>query len=162
MGRRYGNYIGDKPSDRVPPKNPVQAFHDRVYGAESNYSDFAAHFKAEMFDPDDWARLFKQAGAKWAILTSKHHDGFELWPSPRASSNFPQFGNGWNSVELGPKRDLLGDFMTSLRQADLRAGFYHSLFECVRGWVMAGLWRSTPPVAGGTTRCTVAATLHPT
>jgi alpha-L-fucosidase len=86
-------------------------------------------FKAELYEPSEWAKLFKRAGAKWAILTSKHHDGFELWPSPQATSNFAQFGDGWNSAKLGPKRDLLGELVASLREEGLKAGFYHSLFE---------------------------------
>lgn len=100
-----------------------------------------------MYDPVAWAKLFKRSGAKWALLTSKHHDGFELWPSPQASSNFPQFGNGWNSAKLGPKRDLLGDFMAALRQEGLRAGFYHSLFE----WYNP-LYRGSDPSSYVTTK----------
>jgi alpha-L-fucosidase len=129
LGEWYGNYIGENASDRTPAHNQIQTFHDKVYGSAFEYSQFVGEFMAELYEPSDWAKLFKRAGAKWAILTSKHHDGFELWPSPQATSNFPQFGAGWNSAKLGPKRDLLGDLMTSLREEGLRAGFYHSLFE---------------------------------
>jgi alpha-L-fucosidase len=55
----------------------------------------------------------------------QHHDGFELWPSSQASG----YGREWNAVDVGPKRDLLGDLFTALRAEGLKAGIYHSLFE---------------------------------
>ncbi len=60
-------------------------FHQRVYGADFPYQDFAPQFKAELFDPTAWANLFQRSGAKYVVLTSKHHDGFALWPSEQAS-----------------------------------------------------------------------------
>ena len=129
LGEWYGNYIGETAKDRTPAHNSVQTFHDQTFGANFEYNSFVDDFKAELYEPYEWAKLIKRAGAKWAILNSKHHDGFELWPSPQASSSFPQFNNSWNYVALGPKRDLLGDLMTSLRKEGLRAEFYHSLFE---------------------------------
>ena len=56
-------------------------FHNRVYGPNYTYQDFVSGFKAEMFNPDEWAKLFKESGAKYIVLTSKHHEGFTLWPS---------------------------------------------------------------------------------
>lgn len=57
----------------------VVAFHERVYGQDFTYADFGPMFKAELFDPDDWAILFKKAGIKYVVLTSKHHEGFTNW-----------------------------------------------------------------------------------
>ncbi len=60
------------------------------------------------------------------VLTSKHHDGFALWPSEQASKTW---GRPWNAVETGPKRDLLGDLTNAVRARGLRMGFYYSLYE---------------------------------
>lgn len=64
------------------------------------YADFAHQFTAEFFDPDYWADVFAASGAKYVVLTSKHHEGFCLWPS-RNSWN-------WNSMDVGPRRDIVG------------------------------------------------------
>lgn len=96
-------------------------FQNRVYGPNFKYPDFAPLFKAELFDPAKWAQLFKDAGAKYVVLTSKHHDGFALWPS-RESWN-------WNAVDAGPHRDLAGDLSQAVKDAGLHMGFYYSLYE---------------------------------
>ena len=82
------------------------AFHQKVYGSDFHYQNFATQFKAELFDPDHWAEVLAGSGAKYVVLTSKHHEGFALWPSKEASLTW---GRPWNAVEIGPKRDLLGD-----------------------------------------------------
>ena len=96
-------------------------FHDRVFGKDTHYQDFAPQFKAEMYDPAQWADVFKKAGARYVVLTSKHHDGFCLWPS-RESWN-------WNAVDVGPHRDLAGDLSKAVKDAGLDMGFYYSLYE---------------------------------
>ncbi|RWS15155.1 alpha-L-fucosidase-like protein, partial [Dinothrombium tinctorium] len=85
------------------------------------YAEFAPQFTAEFFHPDHWAKLFAQSGAKYVVLTSKHHEGYTLWPS-KTSWN-------WNSVDVGPKRDLLGELASAVRKVGLRFGAYHSLYE---------------------------------
>ena len=104
----------------------TREFHRRVYGDDFAYPQFAPLFKAEMFDPAEWADLFLRAGARYVVLTSKHHDGFALWPSREASRTW---GRPWNSAESGPQRDLLGDLGDSVRAAGLKMGFYYSLYE---------------------------------
>ncbi len=99
----------------------VSDFHRRVYGEDFKYEDFAPMFKAELFDPAEWADFFKRAGARYVVLTSKHHDGYCLWPSEHRP--------GWNSVETGPKRDLVGDLTTAVRESGLKMGLYYSLAE---------------------------------
>jgi len=96
-------------------------YQKRNFGANSSYKDFAPMFKAEFFEPDKWAELFKESGARYVVLTSKHHDGYCLWPSKES--------NGWNSVEIGPKRDLIKDLSKSVRSSGLRFGLYYSLLE---------------------------------
>ena len=104
----------------------TREFHERVYGKDFAYEDFAPLFKAELFDPDQWADVFRRSGAKYVVLTSKHHDGYALWPSKEAGKTW---GRKWNSVEIGPQRDLLGDLGSSVRAAGLKMGFYYSLYE---------------------------------
>jgi alpha-L-fucosidase len=111
---------------RRPDHAAVQAFHRETYGPDFDYPEFAAQFTAQFFDPEAWARLFVRSGARYVVLTSKHHDGFALWPSADASRTW---GRPWNSVETGPKRDLLGELAASTRAAGLKFGIYFSLYE---------------------------------
>src|SRR5579884_1628950 len=115
---------------RKPGANPVDAgsweFHKRVYGAEYEYRNFAPQFRAELFDPQHWADVFARSGAKYVVLTSKHHEVFALWPSREASATW---GRPWNAVEVGPRRDLAGDLAAAVRARRLRMGFYYSLYE---------------------------------
>ncbi len=101
-------------------------FHESQYGKDFHYRQFAPMFRAELFDPDQWAELFRRAGARYVVLTSKHHDGFCLWPSREASR---ARGYPWNSCEVGPKRDLVGDLTRAVRDKGLRMGLYYSFME---------------------------------
>ncbi|HYO79876.1 MAG TPA: alpha-L-fucosidase [Bryobacteraceae bacterium] len=121
----YWNALSKGPTETGKP-NPTYQFHSRVYGKDFPYFDFAPMFRAEMFDPAHWADVFKRSGARYVVLTSKHHDGFALWPSEHASR---AWNRPWNSTVAGPKRDLLGDLSDQVRKAGLRMGFYYSLYE---------------------------------
>jgi alpha-L-fucosidase len=101
-------------------------YHVFRYGIGFGYLNFAPQFRAEFFDPERWADLFVRSGAKYVVLTSKHHDGFALWPSQEATKNW---GRPWNSVDIGPNRDLVGDLTKSVRRRDLKMGLYYSLYE---------------------------------
>jgi alpha-L-fucosidase len=111
-------------------------YHQKQFGADVPYQDFAPRFRAELFDPDHWAEVFARSGARYVVLTSKHHEGFALWPSREASATW---GRPWNAVEAGPKRDLLGDLTGAVRRKGLKMGFYYSLYE----WYNP-LWLSDP------------------
>ena len=112
-----------------------QKFHKAKFG-DRTYYDLANDFKAELYNPDDWAKLFEKSGAKYIVLTSKHHDGYTLWPNKDANRTW---GFPWNSVEVGPKRDLLGDLFKAVRKTSVHAGMYYSLYE----WFNP-LWKSDP------------------
>jgi alpha-L-fucosidase len=101
--------------------NATEEFMRKNYPPDFSYQDFAPQFRAEFFDPDLWAEIFKASGAKYVVLTSKHHEGFTLWPS-KTSWN-------WNAKDIGPKRDLVGAVGESVRKQGLKFGLYHSLFE---------------------------------
>ena len=98
-----------------------KAFQERIYGKDFKYADFAPMWKAELWDPNEWAELFKKSGAKYVLLVSKHHDGFCLWPS--------QYAPNWNSVDVGPHRDICGELTEAVRKKGLKMGFYYSLPE---------------------------------
>jgi alpha-L-fucosidase len=117
---------GRKPGAHDPVQTGTWDYHRKVYGADYPYENFAAQFKAELFDPDHWADIFQRSGAKYVVLTSKHHEGFALWPSKEASATW---GRPWNAMETGPKRDLLGDLTAAVRRHNVRMGFYYSLYE---------------------------------
>ncbi len=102
-----------------------QAYHKKKFG-NLTYYQVADQFKAELFNPDEWAKLFEQSGAKYIVLTSKHHDGFTLWPSKQANASW---GFPWNAVEVGPKRDLIKDLFAAVRKTSVHAGMYYSLYE---------------------------------
>src|SRR5580658_10718816 len=124
---------------RKPGADPVDAgswdYHKRMYGADFDYQNFAPRFRAELFDPGHWADVFTRSGAKYVVLTSKHHEGFALWPSPEASRTW---GRPWNAAEIGPKRDLLGDLATAVRANGLRMGIYYSLYEWYNPLYLSG------------------------
>ena len=112
-----------------------QKFHKAKFGNRTYY-DLADDFKAELFNPDDWAKLFERSGAKYIVLTSKHHDGFTLWPNENANKTW---GFPWNAKDIGPKRDLIGDLFKAVRKTSVHAGMYYSLYE----WFNP-LWKSDP------------------
>jgi alpha-L-fucosidase len=95
--------------------------HVATYGEKFKYQDFAPMFKAELYNPQEWADILKRSGAKYVVLTSKHHEGFCMWPSAQAWN--------WNSVDIGPHRDLAGELVDAVKATGLKAGFYYSLYE---------------------------------
>ncbi|TVQ06326.1 MAG: hypothetical protein EA359_01265 [Balneolaceae bacterium] len=96
-------------------------FMKKYWGEDFEYEDFAPLWKAELFDAREWAEIFERAGAKYIILVSKHHDGFALWPS--------EYAPGWNSVDVGPKRNIVAEVADAVRERDIRFGLYYSLPE---------------------------------
>jgi len=99
------------------PDSPAHEHHVQTYGG-APYDDFIDAWKAENWDPADWAALFARAGARYVVPTTKHHDGVTLWDAPGTG--------GRNTVASGPKRDLVGDLATAVRDAGLRYGVYYS------------------------------------
>ena len=73
---------------------------EKNYKPNMTYQDFGPMFTAEFYNPDKWADLFNASGAQYIVLTSKHHEGFTLWPS--------KYSWNWNAMDVGPKRDLIG------------------------------------------------------
>lgn len=118
---KYAEWYWKRINDDSKAGKLFRDYHNKMYGKDFLYQDFAPDFKAEHFDPVQWAEIFKKAGAKYIVLTSKHHEGFTLWPSKQSWN--------WNSVDIGPHRDLCGDLSTAVKNAGLHMGFYYSLYE---------------------------------
>jgi len=110
----YAMHIDD------PGLDQTYQHHLQTYGASFNYDDFIPQFRAENYDPGAWIRLFEQAGAQYFVLTSKHHDGFQL---------FPNSASNRNSAVMGPGRDLVGELFEAAKGSRLKRGLYHSLGE---------------------------------
>ncbi|HKK68874.1 MAG TPA: alpha-L-fucosidase, partial [Bacteroidales bacterium] len=103
----------------------VYDYHHQTYGPHFSYYHFGESFKADLFDPSEWQRLLVKSGAKYVVLTAKHHDGYCLWPNEQSNDR----GFYWNSVDIGPNRDLVKDFATAIRETDIHFGLYYSLYE---------------------------------
>ena len=105
------------------PGSPTQAYHKEHYGANFSYYDFAPIFNRESkkWNPDDWAKTFHDAGARYVVLTTKHHEGFTLWPSTTVNPNpsIPQ-------NERHAERDIVGDLTAAVRKHEMKMGLYYS------------------------------------
>lgn len=80
-------------------------------GIEFGYKDFVPMWKAEKYDPDEWAKLFKYAGADYAGPGAEHHDGFALW-----DTEFDE----WNSMDMGPGIDIVGTLVEAVRKQGMK------------------------------------------
>ena len=109
----YGNRMNDK-------NNPTYDYHREKYGADFTYDNFIPLWKAESYNASEWAKFAVKMGAKYMFITSKHHDGFCLWPSKYTDRN---------AMKMGPKKDILGEYFAAARKEGLKVGLYYSLYE---------------------------------
>jgi alpha-L-fucosidase len=93
----------------------VNKHHVATYGplTTSGYKDFIPKFKAEKFDAQAWARLFKAAGARYVVPVFEHHDGFAMYDSQLSD---------WTAKKMGPKRDIGGELADAIRAEGLHFG----------------------------------------
>tara|TARA_B100001057_G_scaffold300966_1_gene301149 strand:- start:3378 stop:4727 length:1350 start_codon:yes stop_codon:yes gene_type:complete len=89
------------------------------YISHSDYMKQLNGFNAVNYQPEEWAKLIKESGAKYTVITSKHHDGFALWNS--------KFGNLNSFQNSASKSDLLSPFVNEIRKVGLKLGLYFSL-----------------------------------
>ncbi len=114
----------------TPDTPDVYRHHVETYGHPSvfGYKDFIPMWKAEKFDADQLAVFFKSIGAKYVVPMAVHHDNFDNWDSKH---------HRWNAVDMGPKRDLIGEWEKACRKHDLffgvsshfNAGHEHVFFQ---------------------------------
>jgi alpha-L-fucosidase len=84
----------------------------------AKYKEYAKDFNPVKYDPQAWAQLAKDAGMRYMVITSKHHDGFGLFPSDATT---------WDIADATPyKKDLLGPLAKAARDKGLKIGFYYS------------------------------------
>ena len=101
--------------------SPTWKYHREHYGANYNYYNFAPIFDKESskLDPTVWAQTFKNAGAKYVVLTTKHHEGFTLWPSEQKNPTLP-------ADRQHATKDLVGEVTDAVRKQGLKMGLYYS------------------------------------
>lgn len=107
------------------------AFHNRKM-SHSAYMDQARRFTARRYDPSAWAELIRRSGARYAVITTKHHDGVALWDTKLLPG---EHGPGDGALPLSvvarspAGRDVIGPFFAELRARGLKAGAYFSLID---------------------------------
>lgn len=84
------------------------------------YRKYFEHFDPDLYDPREWAAAAKNAGMKYVVLTTKHHDGFCLWDSKLTD---------YKATNTPYGLDLLTPYVAALREAGLKVGFYHSVID---------------------------------
>jgi alpha-L-fucosidase len=129
----------------APPAHSVEKFRDWRFGlfvhwglyslparhewvknrerlTDEDYQPYFDHFEPDLYDPRKWARAARVAGMRYAVLTTKHHEGFCLWDSE--VSDYTVAHTAW-----GKDKDLVAQFVEACRAEDLGVGFYHSLID---------------------------------
>jgi len=104
---------------------PQYEYHVKTYGppSEFGYKDFIPDFTGEKFDADEWAELFKKAGARFAGPVGEHHDGFCMWDTKYSE---------WSAAKMGPKRDVVGELEKAIRAQGMK--FLVALHHAENWW----------------------------
>lgn len=102
----------------VPARHEWVKNYEKI--TDEDYQKYFDHFNPDLYDPEAWAKAAKHAGMKYAVITTKHHDGFCLW-----DSNLTDY----KATNTPAKRDLLKPFVEAFRKEGLKIGFYHSLID---------------------------------
>jgi len=99
--------------------SPSHQHHVETYGEDFSYFDFVPKFveASDKMGPEDWAELFDRAGARYAIMVTKHHDGFTLWPTKHKNPR---------RTDLHSGRDFVGEVTDAVRAKGLKMGLYYS------------------------------------
>ena len=86
----------------------------------SEYEALAWKFKPKNYRPEEWVELAQDAGMKYMVLTTRHHDGFSLFDSEVSDFTAPK---------TGAKRDLVAEYVEACKERDMKVGFYYSLLD---------------------------------
>ncbi len=111
-----GLMTGDADRRRI-----MSLYADTSLPVIEQYKTLTRLWHAELWNPQEWARMFRNSGAQYVLLVTKHHDGYSLWDDPYQ----PQ----WNSTMSGPHRNIVEELTAAVRHEGLRMGFYYSLPE---------------------------------
>lgn len=101
----------------IPARGEWYMFNEKV--SPETYAELAREFNPRHYDPDSWAALAKTAGARYMVMTARHHDGFALWDSPASYGHF-------DAPHSAARRDLVAPFVNAVRRQGLRVGLYYS------------------------------------
>ncbi len=118
-GEWYEKYMyaggSDSTLNSMHSKESYLAWHTEHYGAPEKfgYKDFIPMFKAEKFNAEEWAELYKNSGARYVMPGAQHHENFAMWDSKVTP---------FNSVKMGPKRDVIGELAKAVRQRGMKFG----------------------------------------
>lgn len=106
----YTNQDSDNYKHHVATWGPLDKF---------GYKDFIPLFNGKNFVPDEWAELFKNAGARFAGPVAEHHDGFAMWDTKYSE---------WNAAKMGPKRDVVGELARAYKGQGMKflTAFHHA------------------------------------
>ena len=100
------------------------------------YAKLAGGFCPSRFNANEWAKIFKEAGAKYVTFTSRHHDGFSMWATKQSP---------YNIIDATPfKRDIVGELAQACQQQDLKLHFYYSHMDWQRTDYPTGACRNCP------------------
>lgn len=112
------------------PEGPERKYHEATYGPleKFGYKDFIPMFTAEKFNADEWADLFKKAGARFAGPVAEHHDGFAMWDTQYSE---------WNAAKMGPKRDVVGELARAIKKRDMK---FVTAFHHAEAWFYFPTW----------------------
>jgi alpha-L-fucosidase len=94
---------------------------------KEEYAQLKGQFNPKKFNADEWVALAQQAGMKYMVLTSRHHDGFCLWDTATTD---------WKATDSPAKRDFVAEYVAACRKAGMRIGFYYSLLD----WRWPAYW----------------------
>ncbi len=107
------------PHNMYKKGTPTYEYHRKHYDDQKTfgYKDFVPLFKAEKWNPEAWAALFEEAGARYIVPVAEHHDGFAMWDSELTR---------WDAMDMGPKRDIIGELGEAVRKRGMKyAPSYH-------------------------------------
>jgi len=123
----YGNEW--YPREMYLEGSSINKHHVATYGllTQFGYKDFIPMFKAEHFDPQAWAKLFKDSGARYVVPVFEHHDGFAMYDSDLSD---------WTAKKMGPHRDLAGEIAMAVRAEGLHLGASSHRIE--HDWFLEG------------------------
>ena len=110
--------------------SPQRKHHEATYGPleKFGYKDFIPMFKAEKFNPEEWADLFQKAGARFAGPVAEHHDGFAMWDTK---------WDEYNSAKMGPKRDVVGELSKAIKKRGMK---FVTAFHHAENWFFFPTW----------------------
>jgi len=109
----------------IPARGEWVMYCERIPKAE--YACLAERFRPRRFNADEWVALAQEAGMRYLVLTTRHHDGFCLWDSQVSD---------FTTVKSAAQRDFIAEYVAACRKAGMRIGFYYSLLD----WRWPAYW----------------------